>query len=31
MRVSWFFDAGYHVKAGDAEAYNLDTWTEVRL
>jgi hypothetical protein len=30
MRVSWFFDAGYHVKVGDAEAHNLDGWTEVR-
>jgi hypothetical protein len=30
MRVSWFFDAGYHVEVGNAEMYNLDTWTEVR-
>jgi len=30
MRVSWFYDAGFHVKVGDAEAYNLETWTEVR-
>jgi len=30
MRVSWFFDAGYHVEVGDAEEHNLETWTEVR-
>jgi hypothetical protein len=30
VRVSWFFDAGYHVRAGDAEEHNLDTWTKVR-
>jgi hypothetical protein len=23
MRVSWFFDAGYHVEVGDAEEHNL--------
>jgi hypothetical protein len=28
--VSWFFDAGFHVGVGDAEAYNLETWSEVR-